>query len=178
MEVSWSKPCYAKCFPAEKHHADKWQQQKIQHEKQTALFCTLLPWSPSHVDRNKKKCLWKLFLFPSNKCCILGFNSSVQRFFLATPLVTNSFCRNTALRAAVEDNLCSYHLFRAFLAVILSNGHTYFTWVCTFTKGRCLRTFAEAGLDLGWGVARGLLVCEKTTWDKTAFWVSSVKKQS
>lgn len=145
MEVSWSKRCYAKCFPTKKHHADKWQQQKIQDEKQTALFCSLLPWSPSHVDRNKKKCLWKLFFFPSNKCCILGFNSSVQRFFLATRLVTNSFCYNAALTAAVENNLCSYHLFLAFLAVILSNGNMYFIWVFTWTKVLCLSTFPEAG---------------------------------
>lgn len=90
VEVSWSKPCYAKCFLTNKYHSAKWQQQKIQHEKKTGLFRTLLPWSPSHVDRNKKKCLRKLFLFPSNKCCILGFNSSMQRFFLATLLLTNS----------------------------------------------------------------------------------------
>lgn len=31
------------------------------------------------------------------------FNSSVQRFFLATLLVTNSFCSNAALEALVED---------------------------------------------------------------------------
>lgn len=142
MEVSWSR---AKCFPTRKHHAEKWQQQKILHEKQSALFCTLLPWSPLHVDRNKKKCLWKLFLFPSNKCCILGFSSSVQRFFLATLLVTNSFCSNAALRAVLENNLCSYHLFRAFRAVILSNGNVYFTWLCTWTTVLCLSTFPEAG---------------------------------
>lgn len=47
----------------------------------------------------------------------------------------------------VENNLCSYHLFHAFLAVILSNGNTYFTWVCTWTKFLCLSTFPEAGFE-------------------------------
>lgn len=159
MEVSWSKPCYAKCFPTKKHHAEKWQH-KIQHEKQTALFCTLLPWSPSHVDRNKKKYLWKLFLFPSNKCYILGFSSSVQRFFLATLLVTNPVCSNAALRAMVVNNLRSCHLFRVFLGVILSNDNTYFTWVCTWTQVLCLSTFPEAGFG-SCGAGLWTLVLEK-----------------
>lgn len=180
MEVSWN--C-AKCFPTKKHHAEKWQQQKILHEKQSALFCTLLPWSPSHVDRNKKKCLWKLFLFPSNKCCILGF-----RFFLATLLVTNSSCSNAALRAVVENNLCSYHFFHAFLAIRLSNGiyilylsvHLDYSLVSEYLSRSWVWIWAEVHL---WPVDYYLKQKQnwpneqKTPWDKIEFRFFLLKKQ-
>lgn len=142
------------------------------------LFCALLPWSPSRVDRNKKKCLWKLFLFPSHKSCVF-FSSSVQSFFLATLLVTNIFCCNATLRAVVENNLGSYHLPRALLAVILSNGNTYFTWVCTWTEVLCLSTFPEAELESMLKCMCGLWVIvlqKKPSRDKIQPGLSSVQK--
>lgn len=145
VEVSWSKPCYAKCFPTKKHHADKWQQQKIQHEKQTALFCSLLPWSPSHVDRNKKKCLWKLFLFPSSKCCILGSTPVCKGFSWLPYLWQTLFAVMQLWRHWWRINLWAYQLFHAFLPVILGNGNTYFTWICSWIYVLCLSTFSEAG---------------------------------
>lgn len=132
VEVSWSKPCNAKCFPTKKHHADKWQQ-KIQQEKRTALFCSLLPWSPSHVDRNKKKCLWKLFLFPSSKCCILGSIPVCKGFSWLPYLWQTLFAVMQLWRHWWKINLRPYHLFHVFLPIMLGNGNAYFPWICTWT---------------------------------------------
>lgn len=114
----------------------------------------LLPWSPSHVDRNKKKCLWKLFLFPSNKCYILGFNSSVQRFFLAHPACDKQL---PALEQPWEQwwgiiYAPSFYFVPFLLScselhfkLLFYNGKTYFTRVSTWTMVLCLNAFPAVG---------------------------------
>lgn len=118
---------------------------KIQHEKQTALFCSLLPWSPSHVDRSKKKCRWKLFLFPSSQCCILGSIPVCKGFSWLPYLWHTLFAAMQIWRHWWRVNLWSYHLFHAFHPIILGNGNTYLPWICTWTYVLCLNTFPEAG---------------------------------
>lgn len=164
VEVSWSKPCYVKCFPTKKHHADKWQQQKIQHEKQTALFCSLLPWSPSHVDRNKKKCLWKLFLFPSSKCCILGSTPVCKGFSWLPCLWQTLFAVRQPWRhwwRISHDPALYFVLFFPSYWVMVT--HT----LLEFAPGlkSCVWVpFQKLGLELCWGacVAHGLLFCKKS----------------